>query len=118
VNWRDEALRRGYRSSGGFPLKVDGQVVGLFNLYASEPGVFVGDELVLLDEIAMDISLALEMNRREEEHEQATEALRESEAKLQGIISSAMDAVISVDEEQRIVVFNQAAEMISSARHP
>ena len=112
VNWRDEALRRGYRSSGGFPLKVDGQVVGLFNLYASEPGVFVGDELVLLDEIAMDISLALEMNRREEEHEQATEALRESEAKLQGIISSAMDAVISVDEEQRIVVFNQAAEMI------
>ncbi len=37
---------------------------------------------------------------------------RESEARLATIIDSAMDAVISVDEEQRVTVFNPSAEAI------
>lgn len=40
------------------------------------------------------------------------EAVRLSEAKFSGIISIATDAVVSVDEEQRIVLFNQGAERI------
>jgi two-component system, cell cycle sensor histidine kinase and response regulator CckA len=38
-----------------------------------------------------------------------------TESRLAGIIDSAMDAVISVDEEQRIRVFNPAAERILGA---
>jgi len=41
---------------------------------------------------------------------QAEHDLRESQQLLSGIISSAMDSIISVDEQQRIVVFNTAAE--------
>ncbi len=44
------------------------------------------------------------------ERKQAQEALRESQAQLANVIGSAMDAVITVDQDQRIGIFNSAAE--------
>ena len=45
--------------------------------------------------------------RRHSEH-----ALRDSEARLQSIIASATDAIITLDSAQRILMFNTAAEAI------
>ncbi len=46
------------------------------------------------------------------ERKRAEEALRSSEARFSGIISISTDAIISVDSEQRIIVFNDGAERI------
>ncbi len=50
------------------------------------------------------------------ERSQAQEERREDELRLVGVIQSAMDAIITVDENQNIVLFNAAAERIFGCR--
>jgi PAS domain S-box-containing protein len=53
-----------------------------------------------------ELVLALDVTARL----RAEESLDDSRARLSGIIESAMDAIITVDERQRIILFNRAAE--------
>ncbi len=48
--------------------------------------------------------------KKKDELSQAREALQETENRLPEIIQSAMDAIISVDEQQWVALFNPAAE--------
>ncbi len=46
------------------------------------------------------------------ERKQAERALRESGSRIDAIIASAMDAIISIDDEQRILLLNASAEQM------
>ena len=50
--------------------------------------------------------------RAELERKRAEQALRRSEERLAGVLASALDAIVTLDAEQRITLFNPAAEKI------
>jgi diguanylate cyclase (GGDEF)-like protein len=63
---RGEMLAHGYRSLAAFPIIVDGLPLAVLALYAGEPGFFDEEEVGLLNELAADISFALENIGKEE----------------------------------------------------
>ncbi len=63
---RKAALRRGLHSIAALPLLVGEEVVGNLTLFAKEPDFFNEEELLLLTQLAGDISFALDHIEKEE----------------------------------------------------
>lgn len=105
--WREEALKRGYRSSACFPLKVGGAACGVFTLYSDKTRFFNEEEMLLLDELAMDISFALEVSEGEAKRRQAEKELRWRTAFFEAQVHSAIDGILVVDSEGRKLLQNR-----------
>ncbi len=90
----------------GVPLKASGETIGVMVVqdYEKADRYSEGDKEMLAS-IAGQVALAIK-------RKQAAETLRESQAQMTGIFNSAMDAILTVDEERKIVIFNPAAEQM------
>lgn len=56
---REEMLARGFRSMAILPLFAERRLAGVLGLFATEPDFFNEEEMMLLDEVAADLSFAL-----------------------------------------------------------
>jgi PAS domain S-box-containing protein len=65
--WREQALKRGYRSSAALPLRFGGAVLGALNVYSDIPEAFDIEEVGLLQEVADHLAHALGSIRLEGE---------------------------------------------------
>ena len=84
-------------------------------VFLSIAGLTVSREMRVATKAQAEVkALNLDLERRVEQRTAALEAESsarlESEGRLAAVIKSAMDSIISVDDEQRVVLFNQAAE--------
>lgn len=101
AGWRDVAAKNGYRAMASLPLTTKGKEVGTFNLYAGEVGFFDADELWLLDELAIDISFALEVHDAEVERHRMELALRESEDRFRQLAENIQEVFWMTDPARR-----------------
>lgn len=75
--WRDEARKRGYRSTLAIPL-VSSEQPGALNIYAAEADAFDAAEIELMVHLANDLAYGIKSLRTRVKHRQASEALYES----------------------------------------
>ncbi len=71
--WVERATRFGWGALASLPLRCNGELVGVFNLYAGVADAFDEAARSLLVEMSMDISFALGNYAREQAHQQARE---------------------------------------------
>lgn len=114
--YRDEALAQGYRSCAAFPLKIDGQPVAIFVVYAAEPLYFDAQEMQLLASLAENFSFALEARDRDAQRRRVEAALRASEARLRAVIENEPECVKSATLEGELIDINRAGlEMMQAS---
>ena len=76
--WREEAMRRGYSSVIGLPLKSDGQTFGALAIFAHEADAFDAEETDQLKELANNLAYGVLALRTRAERERAEAALEKA----------------------------------------
>ncbi|MBV5312350.1 MAG: PAS domain S-box protein [Prolixibacteraceae bacterium] len=102
--WKEEALKREYRSSIALPIKQSGKVIASFNIYSAVAHFFNLEEIKLLEEVAGDISFAFEAIEVEKEREKAIQEVSKfrtitDQANYGSAISTLDGIIIYVNQE-------------------
>jgi PAS domain S-box-containing protein len=100
---RRVAAEEGLHAAVAFPVLVGRDVAGVLEFFSDQALRTDPALLQVMANVGTQLGRVIERARAEE-------ALRRSEARFAGIISISSDAIVSVDEEQRIIFYNQGAE--------
>ena len=116
--WRTEATKRGYASSGVFPLIRNDKAFGAINIYSTNPDPFSKDEIQLLAELANDLSYGITAIRTRIAKEAAQKELKKERDFSTAVLDTAGALVVVLDRRGRIMRFNRACESLSGYSAP
>ncbi len=105
--WRNEAGKRGIRSIAAFPIRQRGAPVGALAVCAIESGFFRDKEIALLEEVAGDISFALDNFANVEEHRQAEARAAREQQFSTAMLESMPGIVYFYDEQGKFLRWNR-----------
>jgi PAS domain S-box-containing protein len=114
--WREEQLKRGYASRIALPITLDDNVLGALTIYAEAPDAFDPEEMQLLMELSRDLAYGIQVLRTRAEHKEAEAASQEAEQRLADIIEFLPDATFVIDQDKRIIAWNQACEVLTGVK--
>lgn len=104
--WHERAKQFNWRSSAAIPILRNGLPVGAFTLYSNEIGTFDEDARTLLNEMVIDINLALD------NFDRAT-LLRKSDERLKVALRSSIQGIYDLNVQTgETVVSSEYAHML------
>ena len=98
-----EAHRAGLHAAFCFPVRSARGVLGVIEFFTGEPRRLDPELLETMSMLGDQVGQAVE-------HRRVAEALRAREARHRAMLDAALDCVVTMDHEGRIVDFNPAAE--------
>jgi PAS domain S-box-containing protein len=100
--WLDVAVEAGARAVAAVPIRYQDKVCGALAVAAEDPHFFQEKEIALLEEVALDISFALDNLEKEAQRRRAETELRASEERYRALVNSMKDVVYSLSTDGRI----------------
>lgn len=102
--WCPMAMAHGLRACWSTPISsTSGKVVGAFAIYYDKPRSPTPEQQELITQFSHVASIAIERALSDA-------ALKRSEARKAAILDAALDCIITIDHEGRVIEFNPAAE--------
>ena len=102
--WCPMAMAHGLQACWSTPISSTmGKVVGAFAIYYGKPRAPTPEQQDLITQFTHVASIAIE-------RAQSDAALKQSEARKAAILDAALDCIITIDHEGRVIEFNPAAE--------
>ncbi len=119
--WRERAVQYAWGAVASLPLHRGGQVIGTFNLYAGDASAFDEDARRLLEEMAADISYALDGFDREANIKLAAEVFEQGKegimiTDISGRILRVNRAFSEISGYSEAEALGQGASLLSSGR--
>jgi diguanylate cyclase (GGDEF)-like protein/PAS domain S-box-containing protein len=103
--WHEQTRAAGLRSVASLPLRTADRVIGVLTLMAGETGFFDSTLVSLLEEMAEDISFALNGIDLEAKHRQAQLALQDSDEKFRQLTRNIPQVFWMTDAAQRNTIY-------------
>ncbi len=91
--WQKEAVERGYAAVISVPLLAKGKAFGALNIYSKHQNPFSADEVLLLSDLAADLSYGIAAIRQRTARAEAEAALRTSEERYRNLFDNMLEGV-------------------------
>jgi diguanylate cyclase (GGDEF)-like protein/PAS domain S-box-containing protein len=122
--WQGLLKRNGMHAAAIFPLQQEGKPIGVFCVFAKGKDFFVDDIVALLDEMASEVSFAIQTYKLTFEHEQTHQQLQDSTLELRRLnnqmrllLESTGEGIFGVDRDGSCTFVNQSAlQMLGLSR--
>ena len=112
--WRAAAVRAGWAGSASLPIRLYGKPVGALTLYALQAGVFGDDRVALLEQVAGNVSFALDALDRDERRQRAEAELARAADRYARMLNTTSDGFWLVDTASgRLLDVNASAVRMS-----
>lgn len=110
--WHDRGQQMGWRSSAALPIYLYHDVIGVFTIYSKTLNAFNPMVQELIEEMAMDVSFAMENFDRETKRKAAEEHLTQTEKLLEKMSSAAHIGGWEIDLNTKIGIWTKEASSI------
>ncbi|MBN1827939.1 MAG: PAS domain S-box protein [Deltaproteobacteria bacterium] len=113
---RTEALKWGYASALVLPLRAEEQTLGVLTVCSVEPDAFETQEVTQLTELADNLAFGIVGHRTRVAREQAEVQQQAAQQRFVDIVEFLPDATFVVDEDKKIIAWNQACEAMTGVK--